>query len=222
MTGEELFAELDAAAREAGVSITRFAAPIFPCAHKIEQLRLAKKVRQGTIARVRALIAGEPVPPPNVKYIRDPRAIGLSRRSGSEWDRTQPSLDQRTLGAETPGRSPRPHGSQPADCRPSARNAPPRPDDRRPRPRIAKGGAMMATRLEIEPDIFRDRETVGELTQQALDAMPFGPLARRQRMLDQVRDLAVKKILVMRWLEKREIWGDEAEQLIKDNGLEAA
>jgi hypothetical protein len=76
----------------------------------------------------------------------------------------------------------------------------------------------MNTHVAIEAATSLNRAIASD----ALDAMPFGPLARRQRMLDQVSDPAVKKILVMRWLEKREIWGDEAEQLIKDNGLEAA
>lgn len=42
---------------------------------------------------------------------------------------------------------------------------------------------------------------------------------RCQRILDQIEDLAVRKILILAWLGRREIWGDEAEQLIIDNGL---
>jgi len=41
----------------------------------------------------------------------------------------------------------------------------------------------------------------------------------RQRILDQLEDPCVRKILIMAWLSRREIWGDEAEQLIRDNGL---
>lgn len=47
-------------------------------------------------------------------------------------------------------------------------------------------------------------------------------MRRRQRILDAISDPAAKKSLIMRWLERREIWGDEAEQLIHDNKLEAA
>ena len=46
-------------------------------------------------------------------------------------------------------------------------------------------------------------------------------LDNRQRLLDQVSDPVVRKILIMRWLERRQIWGDEAEKLIRDNGLES-
>jgi hypothetical protein len=91
MTGEELYQEIEAAALKARVSITRFAAPVFPCAYKVEQLRLAKNVRQSTIERVRALTAGDPVPPPSGKYIRDPRAIGLSRAEAEALG-VEPSL----------------------------------------------------------------------------------------------------------------------------------
>jgi hypothetical protein len=80
----------------------------------------------------------------------------------------------------------------------------------------------MNARVEIEPGVFRQLPSPSEISRGALDGMPFAPLSRRQRILNQVSDPAVKKSLIMRWLELREIWGDEAEQLIRDNGLEAA
>jgi hypothetical protein len=39
-------------------------------------------------------------------------------------------------------------------------------------------------------------------------------MKRRRRILDVIPDHAVRKRLILRWLSKREIWGDEAEALI--------
>lgn len=75
--------------------------------------------------------------------------------------------------------------------------------------------------IEVEPGVFRDCPD-SEMSQEALELMPLVPLSRRQRILDTISDPAVKKILIMRWLERREIWGEEAEDLIRDNGLESA
>lgn len=47
-------------------------------------------------------------------------------------------------------------------------------------------------------------------------------LRSRQRILDQFDSPQVRKILIMHWLQRREIWGDEAERLIRDNALEGA
>lgn len=44
----------------------------------------------------------------------------------------------------------------------------------------------------------------------------------RQRILDQIEDAGVKKLLVMRWWEREEITPGEAKELIRGNGLEAA
>lgn len=61
---------------------------------------------------------------------------------------------------------------------------------------------MKHARIEIDPGVFIECPT------------------RRQRILDVISDPSVKKMLVMRWLERREIYGDEAEELIRENGLE--
>lgn len=81
VTGEMLHQELGAAARAAGVSIQKFSTPLFNEPNwKLEQLRIAKHPKPSTIARVRALVAGEPLPPPSGnQYCRDARAFGLSR-----------------------------------------------------------------------------------------------------------------------------------------------
>jgi hypothetical protein len=64
-TGEDLYEELRAAAAAAGISLHKFAAPLFGEPNwKLQQLRIAKAPKPLTIARVRALIAGEPVPQP--------------------------------------------------------------------------------------------------------------------------------------------------------------
>lgn len=44
----------------------------------------------------------------------------------------------------------------------------------------------------------------------------------RQKILDQIDDPSVKKILIMRWWEWREIAPSQAELLIRSNALEAA
>lgn len=59
-------------------------------------------------------------------------------------------------------------------------------------------------RPEVAPGIFRD---CGDT---------------RQRILDQISDPAVRKLLVMRWWEGGAISPDDAERLIHDNHLEAA
>lgn len=80
ITGEQLYEELCRAAGAAGKSLSGFVAPLFHGASwKIEQLRIAIKPTASTVARVRALIAGEPLPPTRGQYIRDERAFGLSR-----------------------------------------------------------------------------------------------------------------------------------------------
>lgn len=80
-TGEELYAELCSAAAKAGKSLAGFVAPLFNGnSWKIEQLRIARAPTTITIARVRALCAGAPLPPTRTgRYDRDPRAFGLSR-----------------------------------------------------------------------------------------------------------------------------------------------
>ena len=62
-TGEQLYNELCGAAAKAGRSLGSFAAPLFNGASwKIEQMRIAVKPTGLTVRRVRALIAGEPLP----------------------------------------------------------------------------------------------------------------------------------------------------------------
>src|SRR5438270_7100144 len=85
VTGEQLHEELRVAAAAARVSIQKFARPLFSEPNwKLEQLRIAKHPTQLTIERVRALVAGLPIPPPRGRYIRDDRAIGLSRIEAEE------------------------------------------------------------------------------------------------------------------------------------------
>lgn len=43
-----------------------------------------------------------------------------------------------------------------------------------------------------------------------------------QRILDQIGDSSVKKLLIMRWRSRGEITDAETEALIRGNGLEAA
>jgi hypothetical protein len=81
-SGEQLYNELCQAAAARGVSLASFCAPLFNGASwKIEQLRIAKAPKLATVARVRALIAGEPLPlatwsgrPP-----ADPRHLTMTR-----------------------------------------------------------------------------------------------------------------------------------------------
>jgi hypothetical protein len=82
VTGEQLHRELSEAARAAGMSLQRFARPLFSEPNwKLEQLRIARKPKPSRIARVRALIAGEPLPEPSGnQYCRDARAYASSRR----------------------------------------------------------------------------------------------------------------------------------------------
>lgn len=65
MTGADLVEELWQAARRQGVTLGQFVAPLTCVPTKyVKQLRLAKSPTPATIERIRALIAGEPVPPP--------------------------------------------------------------------------------------------------------------------------------------------------------------
>lgn len=65
VTGEMLYEELRVAAVKAGVSIQKYSAPLFSEPNwKLEQLRIARQPNPNTIARVRARISGEPIPPP--------------------------------------------------------------------------------------------------------------------------------------------------------------
>jgi hypothetical protein len=85
VTGEMLHEELRVAAAAAGVSLHKFARPLFSEPNwKLEQLRIAKHPTQLTIDRVRALVGGLPIPPSRGQYIRDPRAIGLSRAEAED------------------------------------------------------------------------------------------------------------------------------------------
>jgi hypothetical protein len=85
VTGEQLHRELCEAASAAGVSVQKFARPLFSEPNwKLEQMRIAKHPTQLTIERVRALVAGRPIPPSRGQYVRDPRAIGLSRIEAEE------------------------------------------------------------------------------------------------------------------------------------------
>lgn len=47
-------------------------------------------------------------------------------------------------------------------------------------------------------------------------------MARRQRILAQLDDPVVKKIIIVRWGTLGDITAEEAELLIESNGLEAA
>lgn len=81
VTGEQLYNEVCEAAAKSGRRLASFVAPLFNGnSWKIEQMRIAHAPTQITIDRVRALIAGEPLPPTRADaYVRDERAMGLSR-----------------------------------------------------------------------------------------------------------------------------------------------
>jgi len=88
MTGQDLYDDLQRAAHAAGTTLNKFAAPLFAegqTAWKLEQLRIAHNPMPHTIARVRALIAGEPLPEARTSPIkgktirtRDERPSGSS------------------------------------------------------------------------------------------------------------------------------------------------
>lgn len=63
--GEILTLAIAQAAGKAGVPITKFARPLSPNLRQwIKQLRFARNPKPATVARIEALIAGQPVPPP--------------------------------------------------------------------------------------------------------------------------------------------------------------
>lgn len=78
-TGEQLYDELCRAAGAAGRSLSAFAAPLFASSWKIEQLRIARRPKPETVARVRALCSGRLGAVTRKRYFRDERAAGLSR-----------------------------------------------------------------------------------------------------------------------------------------------
>jgi hypothetical protein len=97
-TGEVLYNEVCEAAAKAGKSLAAFVSPIFNGASwKIEQMRIAKKPTVSTIKRVRALVAGEPLPPR--RFHRDPRAAGLSRLEAEQrgFERSKRSVYEQHL-----------------------------------------------------------------------------------------------------------------------------
>ncbi|HEY8593286.1 MAG TPA: hypothetical protein VIL42_10555 [Sphingomicrobium sp.] len=79
--GQKLYDELVAAAAAAGMGLKRFAQPLWnqDSGWKLEQLRIAKRPQAATIARVRALIAGDPLPPPHNAPSADRDDDGLRR-----------------------------------------------------------------------------------------------------------------------------------------------
>jgi hypothetical protein len=89
-TGADLYEELRVAAAAAGVTIQKFARPLFAEPNwKLEQLRIAKHPTQLTIDRVRALVTGRIIPPArpsNIKGINlrrgDPAPAGEARVPG--------------------------------------------------------------------------------------------------------------------------------------------
>jgi hypothetical protein len=86
VTGQHLWDEIRQAAARAGMSMQRFSAPLFNEPNwKLEQLRIAKRPKPSTIARVRALIAGEPIPPPSGnQYCAARRPLGLTRTAAEQ------------------------------------------------------------------------------------------------------------------------------------------
>jgi hypothetical protein len=69
MTGEALGTLLRGAARREGVNIYAFIRPLTRNPHQwLGQLEEAQRPKPHTIARALALIAGEPMPEPNVKF----------------------------------------------------------------------------------------------------------------------------------------------------------
>ena len=66
VTGEQLYQEICTAAAKAGQGLAPFARPLFgsgcSASWKLEQLRIARYPQRHTIDRVRALVAGKPIP----------------------------------------------------------------------------------------------------------------------------------------------------------------
>lgn len=80
-TGEQLYNELCSAAAKAGRGLGGFAAPLFNGASwKIEQMRIAARPTPLTVRRVRALIAGEPIP----GHRLDVRHLTMTRAQAAE------------------------------------------------------------------------------------------------------------------------------------------
>lgn len=101
VTGEQLYQEICTAAARAGKSLAAFARPLFPDTWKIEQLRIARYPTATTIARVRALIAGEPLPPPEkrlglTRLDAEEAGMAPSRRSIREAASLSTALDRQT------------------------------------------------------------------------------------------------------------------------------
>lgn len=94
VTGEQLYAEIRAHAAASGRSLREYTRPLFGEADskwKLEQLRIARNPTRSTIERVRALLAGEPLP----DRPASPRR-GLPLRT----DRRNPDGDHRMSGDE--------------------------------------------------------------------------------------------------------------------------
>lgn len=94
VTGEQLYAEIRAAATASGRSLREYTRPLFgesDSKWKLEQLRIARNPTRSTIERVRALLAGEPLP----ERPASPRK-GLPLST----DRRNPDGDHRLSGDE--------------------------------------------------------------------------------------------------------------------------
>lgn len=111
VTGQLLYDELADAALVAGVPLRQFVAPLFnEPSWKLEQLRIAKAPMPATIARVRALIAGEPLPPTRPSPVkghtigpRHERIIGVETRLSGEVIAQRRNLAERAHAERHPG-----------------------------------------------------------------------------------------------------------------------
>lgn len=82
-TGDELYAEIEAAASRAGITVRKFASVLFRGEpRKVQQLRMAKRPLPTTVARVRALVAAAPLPPGRALLPRSPSCGRMGKASG--------------------------------------------------------------------------------------------------------------------------------------------
>lgn len=87
-TGADLVAAIRAAAQASGVPIYQFARPLsrYP-ASWLDQTGRAANPKPQTIERVRALLGGEPVPPPPANNFQSPRSTAIDREALEAADR---------------------------------------------------------------------------------------------------------------------------------------
>lgn len=86
VTGAALADLVTAEARRRGVSVDRFATDLSRWPAKwLAQLRAARRPTAATVARVRALLAGEPVPRPAANNFQSPRNGSAYHPHAGSW-----------------------------------------------------------------------------------------------------------------------------------------